>query len=338
MGIIEKMRPALERVGRALLVSAIVVVFSEKLYWYVTGYDVVELILGYFFPAYVLLWVIDAFRVRWAAPLFLAAAVFGFITEGVLVGTIYEGGPLGLFSASYTPLAWHAPLSVMFGWWWLGRRLAAGSLRGLVAAAAGVGVLWGLWALAWWLPENVADPALLAQGARLGRWPTTDFAAHAFTFTALLVAAHGLLGRMRPAAFVPSRVELALVGGGLLFFFVGVLSAVPWAPLKLVPLLALTLAALVANRRREPPGSLLEDRSGPARPAALLALFVMPAAAVAIYAAAAALDPPVAVIYAITAYGGVLATGVAGWMVYAVAWVRTMLGGERVKREADSRR
>ena len=134
MGIIEKMRPALERVGRALLVSAIVVVFSEKLYWYVTGYDVVELILGYFFPAYVLLWVIDAFRVRWAAPLFLAAAVFGFITEGVLVGTIYEGGPLGLFSASYTPLAWHAPLSVMFGWWWLGRRLAAGSLRGLMAA------------------------------------------------------------------------------------------------------------------------------------------------------------------------------------------------------------
>lgn len=273
MNAFARLLPAAGRAGFALLVAAVTVVFSEKMYWYVTGYGLLDLLVGYFFPAWVLLWVIDAFRVRRVAPLFLAAAVFGFLTEGVLVGTIYEGGPLGLFNVSYTPLAWHAPLSVLFGWHWLGRRLAAGSLRGLAAACAAVGLFWGVWALAWWLPENVADPVLAAQGARLGRWPAADFALHAFTFTALLVAAHRLLGRGgRLPAFRPSRAEIGLVMAGLLFFLAGVAAtlppaAVPWALLKLAALLALTLGALYVNRRREPPGSLPADPSGPARPA-----------------------------------------------------------------------
>ena len=310
------------RIAFALIVAAIMVVFSEKLYWYVTGYGVVDLLLGYFFPTYVLLWLIDAFRVRRIGPLFLAAAVFGFLTEGVLVGTLYEGGPLGWFNVSYTSLAWHAPLSVLFGWWWLGRRLAAGSLRGLAAACAGVGLLWGLWALAWWLPENAADPALLAQGARLGPWPVGDFALHAFAFTTLLAAAHWLLGRGAALpAFRPSAAEALLVMGGLLFFYVGVLVAVPWAPLKLLPLLALALAGLWRNRRRATPGSTLAEGRGPARPAALLALFAMPAAAVAVYSVAAALQPPVAFIYAVTAGGLVLGLGVFGWVAFGAALV-----------------
>lgn len=322
----DRLIPALRRIAFALLVSAVTLVFSEKMYWYVTGYGVLDLLVGYFFPSYVMLWVIDAFRVRRVAPLFLAAAVFGFVAEGVLVGTMYEGGPLGLFSVSYTPLAWHAPLSVMFGWWWLGRRTAAGSLRGLAAGCAAVGLFWGLWAMAWWLPENAADAELLAAGARLGQWPPADFALHAFAFTALVAAAHWLLGRGgRLPEFRPGRVELVLVGAGLLFFFVGTVAAVPWAPLKLGAVLAITLGALYVNRRREPPGSILADRPGLTRPSALAVLFVMPAVAVAVYAAAAALAPPVEVIYAVTAVGGVLGGAFFGGALYIWAWVRTVV-------------
>ena len=104
-------RPALGRLAFALLSAAALLVFSEKLFWYVTGYGFLDLLLGYFFPAFVLIWVVDAFRVRRLAPLFLAAAVFGFVAEGMLTNTLYEGGPLAWFSASYTPLAWHAPLN-----------------------------------------------------------------------------------------------------------------------------------------------------------------------------------------------------------------------------------
>ncbi len=316
----ERLGPALGRAGFALLVAAVAVPFSEKMYWYVTGYGLFDLLLGYFLPAYLLLWVIDAFRVRRVAALFLAAAVFGFVAEGVLVGTLYEGGPLGLFNISYTPLAWHAPLSILFGRHWLGRRLAAGSLRGLLVGCAAVGLFWGLWALARWLPENAADPALLAQGARLGQWPPAYFALHAFTFTALLAFAHWLLGRGgRLPEFKPSRIEAVLVAAGLLFFFIGVLAAVPWAPLKLLPLLGVTLTALYVNKRREQPGSLLDDVAGPARPAALPVLFAMPAAAVGVYAAATALQPSADVIYLITAIGLVLGPAVLGGLAFVAA-------------------
>ena len=343
MTLRERLRSMVGRVGFALLLAAVAVPFSEKMYWYVTGYGLADLLLGYFLPSFILLWVIDAFHVRRLGALFLAAAVFGFVAEGVLVGTLYEGGPLGLFNVSYTPLAWHAPLSILFGWHWLGRRLAAGSLRGLVAGCAAVGLLWGVWATAWWLPENVADPALLAAGARLGQWPAADFALHAFTFTGVVAAAHWLLARGgRRPSFRPGRVEGALGGAGLLFFFAGVVSAVPWAPLKLLPLLALIFIALYVNKRREPPGSLLAEARGPARPAALAALFVMPAAAVVVYAALAALAPPVDVLYALTAYGLVLLPALLGGVAFVAAVAQAVVlaagGGGRGERENLSTR
>lgn len=329
----DRLIPALGRVGFVLLSAAVLIVFSEKMFWYVTGYSFLDLLLGYFFPAFILLWVIDAFRVRRLAPLFLAGAVFGFLAEGMLVGTLYEGGPLNWFSVSYTPLAWHAPLSVVFGWYALRHWLVAGQARALALGCAAVGLFWGLWAMAWWLPENAADPALLAQGARLGQWPVADFALHAFTFTGVPAVALWLLGRGGWSSFRPSRVEVALVVAGLLVFFTaGVLPGAPWAPLKLLPLLGATLLALYVNKRREPPGSLLAVTAGPVRPVLLPLLLVMPAVAVGVYAVAAALAPPVEVIYGITAIGGVMATAVLGGLVYLIALLRTV-GRRRGKQQ-----
>jgi hypothetical protein len=327
----QRLRPALGRMAFALLSAAVLLVFSEKLFWYVTGYTVLDLLVGYFFPTFVLLWVINAFRVRRLAPLFLAAAVFGFVAEGMLTNTLYEGGALAWFSASYTPLAWHAPLSVVFGWWWLRRELVAGRVRRLALSCAVVGVLWGLWALAWWLPENAADPTLLAQGARLGRWPVADFALHAFTFTGLLALAHGLLGRGGwQATFRPSWMEGVLVAAGLLLFLgTLVLPSYPWAPLKLGGLVGVALGALYVNKRREPLGSALTDLAGPVRPRYLLPLALMPAAAVAVYALAAALEPSPNVIRVIAAYGLVAGTAVLGWVAFVTALIVTIRGPRR---------
>ena len=322
----QRLRPALGRLAFALLSAAVLLVFSEKLFWYVTGYTVLDLLVGYFFPAFVLLWAVDFFRVRRLAPLFLAAAVFGFVAEGMLTNTLYDGGPLAWFSTSYTPLAWHAPLSVVFGWWWLRRELVAGRARRLALGCAAVGGLWGLWALAWWLPENVADPALLAQGARLGRWPVADFALHAFTFTGLLALAHGLFGRGGwRAAFRPSWVEAALVVAGLLLFFgILVLPVYPWAPLKLIGLVGMALGALYVNKHRESSGSVLTELAGPVRLRHLLLLAVMPAAAVTVYALAASLEPSPDIIRIITAYGLVAGTAVLGWVAFVAALIVTI--------------
>ena len=324
--IAQRLRPALGRLAFALLSSAVLLVFSEKLFWYVTGYGFLDLLFGYFLPAFALIWLVGAFRVRRLAPLFLAAAVFGFVAEGMLTNTLYEGGPLAWFSASYTPLAWHAPLSVVFGWWWLRRELVAGRARRVALGCAVVGVLWGLWAMAWWLPENAADPALLAAGARLGRWPVAGFALHAFAFTGLLALAHGLLGRGGwRVAFRPSWAEVGLVAVGLLFFFgTLVLPVYPWAPLRLAALVGLAVGGLYVNKRREPPGSVLADLAGPVRPRHLVALATMPAAAVSVYALAAALSPSADVIRVITTYGLVLGTAMLGWVAFVAALVLTV--------------
>ena len=329
--IAQRLHPVLGRMAFALLSSAVLLIFSEKLFWYVTGYSVLDLLLGYFFPAFVLLWVVDYFRVRRLAPLFLAAAVFGFVAEGMLTNTLYEGGPLAWFSVSWTPLAWHAPLSVVFGWWWLRRELVAGRTRRVALGCAAVGVVWGLWALAWWLPENAADPALLAAGARLGRWPVGDFALHAFTFTGLLALAHGLLGRGGwRSTFRPSWVEGVLVAAGLLVFFGAfVLPTYPWAPLRLAVRGGVAVGALYVNKRHEPTGSALADLDGSVRPRSLLALATMPAAAVAVYALAAALSPSADVIRVITAYGLVLGTAVLGWLAFLASVVLTVLRAKR---------
>ena len=92
MSQLARFRPALRRVAFALLVSAVTLVFSEKMYWYVTGYNVVDLLVGYFFPSWILLWLIDAFHVRRVAARFLAAAVVGFVGAGAVGGRIYGGG------------------------------------------------------------------------------------------------------------------------------------------------------------------------------------------------------------------------------------------------------
>ena len=219
-------------------------------------------------------------------------------------------------------------LSVVFGWWWLRRELLAGQMRRVALGCAAVGILWGLWALAWWLPENVADPVLLAQGARLGRWPVADFALHAFTFTGLLALAHGLLGRGGwRASFRPSWIEVALVAAGLLLFFgTLVLPSYPWAPLRLLVLVGGTFGALYVNKRREPPGSALSELAGPVPARRLLALAALPAAAVAVYAIAGAVEPSADVITVITAFGLVLGTAVLGWVAFVAALVTTLRG------------
>lgn len=329
-------RGILPRLAFVLASTAIVIVFSEKYFWYVTGFGFADLLLGYFFPTAVFLMLVEAFRIRHLAPLFLAAAVFGFLTEGVLVGTIYEGGPLGLFNLSYTPLAWHAPLSIVFGWYALRRWLVEGKTRALVIACSGIGLLWGLWTLAWWLPENVADPQLLAQGAQLGQWPLWQFAAHAFLFTAVVMVAHWLFGRgVWLAHFRPTWPEKFVVAGGLLFFFgFVVLPQIPWAPLKLGVALAAALLPLFVYRRRQPEGSLLADLTGPVQARHALILLIMPAVAVAVYALAAAGNLSTDIIHLITAFGLVLGPAIGGAIAFALAIVFTL---RRLSGSGDDR-
>jgi hypothetical protein len=293
MQITPIMQSFFNRLLFAALSAAILVVFSEKVYWYIQGYGFLELLLYYFFPTYVFLWAIEAFRVRRWAPLFLAAALYGFLVEGVLTPVLYEDGLLGLFHVSYTSLAWHALVSVLFGWYWLRRLLIQGDDRRIMLWSAVFGLFWGLWSLAYWLPENLDDAELLAEGFILGKWPVGAFAIYALLFTAALAISHLALARgYWQASFKPSRYEIGAAWLAIIaYFIVEVVLAVPFAPVKLGALLALVFLPLWMNRQREPAGSLLAELAKPVAEKKVVLLFVMPLAAIVVYGLAFFLQP-----------------------------------------------
>jgi len=124
--------------------------FSETLFWGRPGRaSPAELSLtwlAYTVLAAALLWALETYRARGGAAFFLGAALYGWLAEGVLAGTLYTGLPLSL---SWTGLAWHALLSVGLGWSGLSRALRSGAWATLGAATLW-GVFWALWATVWW--------------------------------------------------------------------------------------------------------------------------------------------------------------------------------------------
>jgi hypothetical protein len=312
------MKPFLHRWAFIGLSTAVFVFFSEKAYWYPQGYAFWGLLPFYGMPAFASLWSIAYFRVHRLPALVLVAALFSFLVEGVLTPVLYEDGLFSPIMPAYF-IGWHGLLSVIFGWYLLRRWLVAGRWLYLLAGSVGFGLLWGVWALTYWLPQQGAE---FAAG---GAWPTTDFALHALTFTLMLMVAHWLLGQGAwLSCFSPSRVEIGIVVAILAFFFVTL--ALPSAPLgifKLLVLLTAVFLPLSLNRRREAPGSILPTLIGPAPWRGLALLQTMPLTATAVYALASVRQPTTETLLAILEITPLLQAAV-GALVFLWALLATI--------------
>ena len=160
--------------------------------------------------------------------LFLVGALVGWTVEGMVVGTVYAMLPL---SISWTALAWHAPLSVVIGWCVFPRLLGHGGRRAWIAAAGG-GAAMGAWSAFMSVDAGVdPDPG------------------HA-TVTAAIVAAalgagYALHHRFRPGPGALGIGRPAIIVACLVvaWALLGVVPAVPFAPLVLAPLLLVPPAA-----------------------------------------------------------------------------------------------
>ena len=108
------------------LTSTIVVMASERVFWYWAGFTVDSVFaLGAFYliPTASALWVLArAHATRWYHVI-LAGAVFGFVVEGVLTPMLYIDGPLPIMAAMF--VGWHGVLA-FFGFWYLAATVAAG--------------------------------------------------------------------------------------------------------------------------------------------------------------------------------------------------------------------
>jgi hypothetical protein len=189
--------------------------FSERVFW--SFWRTEEILQGsaepdgfgtvfggliiYSIAAYVTLILIERYRVRSLAALFIAAGVFGWLIEGVYAMTFFGGGGIPLpFSISWTALASHAIISVMIGWYYLGISLREKSYLHTIAFSLLIGLYWGVWAVAWALetPPLITEP-----------WA---FFVEGMLFTLMFAFSHWLLSVSRPGAFTSTKWEWGILG------------------------------------------------------------------------------------------------------------------------------
>jgi hypothetical protein len=233
--------------------------------------DLVITWVAYSVLAGVFLTALSRFQVRTLSALFLCAALYGWLVEGVLAGTLYDAFPLQI---SWTGLAWHALLSACAGWYGLGAALR-NSTRRTALVAAGLGGFWGAWAITWWQPEEGGIVT-----------PLPAFASHAFLQGGMLAAAFALAPRLvQPHSYTARWGTITLITVLAAWFL---LVTLPHHPFSLmIATVLFTLTVLTLHRSRTQPGAsstVLADYLQPPPWKRYAALLVLPTCAVLVYA------------------------------------------------------
>lgn len=266
----------LRRVAATLAAGTILMFYSESMFWArfrpgedsAAGYLMTWIV--YSLSAFVFLSLVSLHRARNIWALFLCGALFGWLTEGVVVQTMYDSFPLNI---SFTGLAWHALISVWIGWYGVRKTLLENRIGKTLLVASLIGLFWGFWGICW----RVEEPATAATAG--------GFAGFAFTTTLLLIAAYWLYDRLIQDTYPPAKIELGIVGA--LFILQFVVTAIPatnfLALFILPPLLLIVCLALRRNKQAETGDSPVETLTGHARLIVYLCLLSMPLVASTIY-------------------------------------------------------
>ena len=264
-----------KRLLSVLACGYILMFYSEHMFWaqYRASEGLLDYVytwLLYSFMAFIFLSVITHFRIRSLWGLFLAGAVFGWLTEGVIVQTTYESLPL---SISFTALAWHAPLSVFIGWYAVRKAIQSGVASTFKLAVA-IGIFYGLWAISWWgEPEQIAATPL-------------EFATFSLLTTLPLLMAYWTYDRTISSFKAGKSVKLVVAALLLLYFVLVTLPAAPIAIIIMPILLLLVYVVLRRNQKIENRPSLLETENQPPPLQNYLAVLMIPITAIAIYVVA----------------------------------------------------
>jgi hypothetical protein len=255
----------------------ILMFYSELLFWSrykpeadsVGGYLMTWAL--YSVTSFAFITAVNLFKARSIWALFLCGALYGWLTEGVIVQTMYnyEAFP---FYISWTGLAWHALISVLVGFYCVRKVLLERRPFKIVCLAGAIGLFWGFWAVCWWVEEPGTSPGLLG------------FAVFAFSSSLPLIACYWICERLSDNSFSYRKWELyAVILLFVSYFLFLTLPAAPVAALVLPPLLLLLYLSLRKNRRVETRTNILESLVGSVRLRNYLYLWFAPLIAVLVY-------------------------------------------------------
>jgi hypothetical protein len=293
-----------------LLTGYILAFYSEWSFWSgrpAAEYFWLEAILTwlvYSCFAYFFLAAIVYFRAKSLWAIFLAGAIYGWLGEGLFVQTMYDSFPLNI---SWTALAWHSLISVLFGFYYLPKKLKEGRawIPSLLAALA-----LGFWSIGWW-----QEPDVMESIARIGDALLMNVFVYNAFFGLLLIPAYWLWLRFDIADFQPSRFDFAAMLTLALLYYAFV--TIPTQPLALVVLplcLAIVLFALWHNRQAETPPQKSSPSTIPFYH--LLPLLLIPIVSSLFYLGALSVSlslPTLPIVYVITLPLGFIMLGLAVW-------------------------
>ncbi len=321
------LRPSLQRISLTLGTGYILFFWSERVFWsFLRKEDEIVVFAGgwliYSLFAYLLLATMQVFRVSDVSSLILSGAVFGWLLEGIYAMTLYGDPSMPFpFTIAWTALAWHGPISVVAGFYGMRRALQSASIWPSAAAAAGLGAFWGFWSSGWGAETPPVSATLAA------------FFIHAALATFGLALSQIALTFGQPERFVPTRLGLAIAGGPVLIFFLAVtLPALIWAPVVLVPLLALAGFCLRVNLKRSASTTALERLSDPLHYRNLAVLALLPVTATAVYGICSTLLPPLPAHLIVAAI-----SGAGGGLVFLIACVRLLFAARPARGSATAK-
>ena len=294
--VFEKFKPYLHRTLFVLLSSAIMVFFSEKTFWHIQGYAIVELVLFYAIPVAACIWIVYYFQVQHLSGIVLIGGLFGFLVEGILTPILYEGGLLDPVMPAYF-VGWHGLLSFVFGWYLIRKWLVEGNWKKLGMGSFLFGIFWGVWSLSYRLPESIQEFEVYVQAGEHwlpGAWPVLDFAFFTLVFTGMLMAGHWLLGwGIWRSKFTLNKWEMGLLGFIMMVIYAfQVFPVVPLGFLKLAGLVLLVVIPLSVQKKRQEDFCVLENLDGQIQLSQTLPLLAIPLAASLVYGLAALVPPP----------------------------------------------
>ncbi len=308
------MLTALRRASLVLGTGFVLFFFSETVFWALwrPGEAMSGRILAwllYSLIGYLTMALIGYCRVSDSWALLLAGAFFGWIDEGVFAMTVFGDPSMPFpFTIAWTALAWHGPISLVLGWYWLGLALRKNGPGATLALSLGAGLFWGAWGFGW-----------LAETPPVRATPTM-FLLHSVVATGCLALGHLAVAAGRLESFRPSRAGVALASAVVMGFFVLVTAQrIAIAPLVMLPLMGVLALALARYRKGRDERSVFASFAAPIQRKNLCALAVLPLTASAVYAISTRTLPPN------RAVNGALAavTSVGGLALFLVALVRT---------------
>jgi hypothetical protein len=154
-------------------------------------------------------------------------------------------------------------------------KVSLAGIRSILLLAAGIGLVYGFWAITWWMEPDggMASPL--------------DFALFSFTTTLLLIFAYWIYARTIPNVFKPSRIADVTITVLLILYFIFVtIPKVQVAGLILPPLFLGIFLTLRHNKQAESRDSMLESTIGMNKAWHYLGLLALPVSATIIYTAA----------------------------------------------------